>query len=64
MAELHPHTHTHTHTHIHTQSPVMANSVTPCIVTSQAPWNSLGKNSGVGCHSGRNFDHPLTAQRM
>ena len=31
------------------QGSVMSDSVTPCIAAHQAPWDSSGKSTGVGC---------------
>ena len=47
---IHTHTHTHTHTKCWACSHVRL-SVTPwTVATLLYPWNSPGKNIGVGCH--------------
>ena len=53
---LNTHTHTHTHTHVCAvpSRSVMSNSVWPCGLLPTrllCPWDSPGKNTGVGCHA-------------
>ena len=53
-------THTHTHTHIYTHTAAAAKSLQSCLTLcdpidgspsgSPRPWDSPGKNTGVGCH--------------